>query len=92
MLGSMAAVQLPGRPAPPDDDPLAAALFKRHRIEVPIIGFPVPAALEPGESARSRLIRISAAPYNRPDQYDRLAAALVEELDSEAGTRRAWAR
>ena len=89
MLGSMAAVPLPGRPAPPDEDPLAAALFERHGIEVPVIGFPVPAALDPGDTAGSRLIRISAAPYNRPDQYDRLAAALVEELELEAGTRRA---
>jgi isopenicillin-N epimerase len=87
MLGSMAAVPLPGRPAPPDEDPLAVALFERHRIEVPVIGFPVPAALNPGEPAGWRLIRISAAPYNRPDQYDRLATALVEELALEAGTR-----
>jgi hypothetical protein len=31
------------------------------------------------------LDRISAAPYNRLDQYDRPAEALVDELDSEAG-------
>jgi len=86
MLGSMAVIPLPGAAAPPDEDPLAAALFERHRIEVPIIGLPVPAALGPGERARFRLVRISAAPYNRLAQYERLAAALVEELEREAGT------
>ena len=89
MLGAMAAIPLPGRPAPPDEDPLADALFERHRIDVPVVGFPVPAALDPGRAAGWRLIRISAAPYNTPDQFERLAAALVEELEIEAGTRRA---
>lgn len=85
MLGSMAAVPLPGEPAPPDADPLAARLFERHRIEVPIGGFPVPAALTDGDAAPARLLRISAAPYNRLEQYDHLAGALLEELEAEAG-------
>ncbi len=85
MLGSMAALPLPGRPAPPDADPLAARLFARHRIEVPIGPFPVAAALDDGALPDARLIRISAAPYNRAEQYQRLAAALVEELAAEAG-------
>jgi isopenicillin-N epimerase len=85
MIGAMASLPLPGRPWPPDEDPLAGRLFERHRIEVPIGGFPVPAGLAPGIAPVSRLLRISAAPYNRLDQYDRLAEALVEELDSEAG-------
>jgi selenocysteine lyase/cysteine desulfurase len=85
MLGSMAAIPLPGRPAPPDADPLAARLYERHQIEVPIGGFPVPAARNGADETGSRLLRISAAPYNRPEQYDRLATALVEELEVEAG-------
>ncbi len=85
MIGSMAALPLPGEPAPPDADPLAARLFERHRIEVPILGFPVPAARAAGEPARARLVRISAAPYNRLEQYDRLANALLEELAVETG-------
>jgi selenocysteine lyase/cysteine desulfurase len=85
MLGSMAAIPLPGRPAPPDADPLAATLYERHRIEVPIGEFPVPAARNGADETGSRLLRISAAPYNRPEQYDRLATALVEELEVEAG-------
>jgi len=85
LLGSMAALPLPGPAWPPDAAPLAARLFERHRIEVPIGGFPVPAARVGDEPARSRLLRISAAPYNRLEQYDRLAAALITELELEAG-------
>jgi isopenicillin-N epimerase len=85
MIGSLAAVPLPGRPAPPDADPLALRLFEHHRIEVPIGGFPVPAALTDGDAGAARLLRISAAPYNRPEQYDHLAGALLEELEAEAG-------
>jgi hypothetical protein len=87
MIGAMAAVPLPGPSWPADEDPLAARLFDRHRIEVPIAGFPVPAALAPGEAPRARLLRISAAPYNRLEQYARLADALVAGLASEAGLR-----
>ena len=85
MLGSMATIPLPGGPWPRDQDPLAARLFERHRIEVPIGPFPVPAAREGAAPARLRLLRISAAPYNRLAQYDRLADALVAELEVEAG-------
>ena len=87
MLGSMAALPLPGLPAAPDADLLAARLFERHQIEVPIGPFPVAAALDEGALPGSRLIRISAAPYNDAGQYRRLAAALVEELAAEAGRR-----
>ncbi len=85
LLGAMATLPLPGRAWPADADPQAARLFDRHRIEVPIVGFPVPAARQADEPARLRLLRISAAPYNRLEQYDRLATALVAELELEAG-------
>ncbi len=91
LIGSMAAIPIPGAPHQPDRDPLQAYLFDAHRVEVPINGFPVPgatgpadrAADGPGAAARQRVIRISAASYNRPEQYDRLAAALIEGLDAE---------
>jgi isopenicillin-N epimerase len=76
MLGSLAAVPLPdGAPAVPTTalhaDPLQVALFERHRIEVPIPPWPAPPR---------RLVRISAQLYNDIGQYERLAAALREEL------------
>jgi isopenicillin-N epimerase len=75
MIGSLASVPLPDgtttdlgwrRP-----DPLQRALFDRWGIEVPIMSWPAP----PG-----RLVRISAALYNRREQYARLAEALGKEL------------
>lgn len=87
MLGSMVSVPLPGRPWPADADPLATRLYERHRIEVPVGEFPVPAARPTGTPARQRLLRLSAAPYNRLGQYDHLAEALLTELEAEAGRR-----
>ena len=84
MIGSMAAVPLPGPVAAPDRDPLGTRLYERHRIEVPIVGFPVPAALDPGGDPAQRLVRLSAAPYNVAADYDRLAEALTTELEAEA--------
>lgn len=74
MLGSLAALPLPDAtpPAPPPPlglDPLHAALFERHRIEVPVPFWP---------QWPARLLRISAQAYNDRTQYERLAAALVE--------------
>jgi len=77
MVGSLAAVPLPdakGSPSPLEGDPLQAALFDRHRIEVPLPAWPAPP---------KRLLRIAAQAYNRPEEYDRLARvlpALIEEF------------
>ncbi len=76
MIGALAAVPLPdGDDTPPTSalyaDPLQRALLDRHRIEVPIPPWPAPPA---------RLIRISAALHNEPDDYRRLADALAVEL------------
>jgi len=76
MVGSMAALPLPpGAPGSATSalytDELQSALLRRFQIEVPIIPWPAPPA---------RLVRISAQVYNRPEQYRRLAAALVELL------------
>jgi isopenicillin-N epimerase len=62
LLGSMAALPLPPGDAPALHDALYDAGF-----EVPVIPFP---------AAPSRLVRISAQAYNRPSEYEALAAAL----------------
>lgn len=72
MIGSLASVPLPpGADAPPAIDPLQDRLWARHRIEVPVVPWPVPP---------KRLIRISAQLYNSLPQYRRLAAALASSL------------
>jgi isopenicillin-N epimerase len=79
MLGSMAALPLSGVV----DDAAAEALGDRlrtdDRIEVPIGGWPVPAARREGVEPQV-LIRISAQRYNEPSDYERLAEALTRRL------------
>lgn len=85
MIGSLAALELPTGTTTvaiepgAERDPLQAALLDRHRIEVPIMTWPVPAALAPGQAPQRRLLRISAQVYNRLADYERLAAALERE-------------
>jgi hypothetical protein len=62
--------------SPLDTDPLQRRLLDDFRIEVPITSWPVPAA-EPPDGPR-RLIRISSALHNGPDDAERLADALAE--------------
>ncbi len=76
MIGSLAAIPLPdGSPEPPASplytDPLQDALLMERGIEVPVVPWP---------AAPRRLIRISAQLYNRPEEYEKLATALVELL------------
>ena len=76
MIGSLAAVPLPdGSPEPPSSplyaDPLQDALLDRFGIQVPIVPWPGPP---------KRLVRVSAQLYNRPEHYEKLAAALSELL------------
>jgi len=81
MIGAMAALRLPD-----DRDPtgsldtstsltpthrLNIELLDRHGIEVPVFHWPAPP---------EKLLRISAQAYNRPAEYERLAAALRELL------------
>ena len=84
MLGSMVALALPtdgplaasgAGSSPLDTDPLQARLVAEHYIEVPIYPWPVPSA-ESASPAR-RLIRVSSALHNGPDDVDRLVAALA---------------
>ncbi len=75
MLGSLAAVELPKHPRwPPgarDADPLQDMLFTRHRIEVPLYGWPGP---------ERRWIRVSPHLHNSEAQYLFLAEALREAM------------
>ena len=79
MLGSMATLPLPQRFQDGDMtsraviarfDPLQSRLFESHKIEVPLIRF--------GSPAR-RWFRVSAHAHNGLADYERLAAALLEE-------------
>jgi isopenicillin-N epimerase len=83
LLGSMVALPLPADgplaaagsgSSPLDTDPIQARLVRDHRIEVPIYRWPVPAAEASGPLRR--LIRISSALHNGPDDVDRLVEAL----------------
>ena len=83
MLGSMAALPLPGalqeknpgesRAVIARFDPLQSALLEQHCIEVPIVRWGAPAR---------RWFRISAHAYNSPDEYERLADALTDAAKS----------
>jgi isopenicillin-N epimerase len=77
MLGSMAALPLPDGTATTAaslyGDPLQDALLARHSIEVPVVAWPRPP---------KRLLRVSAQAYNEEREYERLAAALGEELST----------
>jgi isopenicillin-N epimerase len=81
MLGSMAAIPL-GAVAPnaAAAQRLQALLFDEDRIEVPVIAWPVKAALAPGAAPSRTLIRISAQRYNRPEEYEWLADRLSTRL------------
>jgi isopenicillin-N epimerase len=72
MLGSLAAVLLPPSEAPAGAhglDPLQLMLWERHRIEVPVIRWPLP---------KLRVLRIAAQAYNSIEQYEWLAALAAD--------------
>jgi len=79
LVGSMAAIPLPASRRFPlaegthafESNPLHDALFREHRIEVPLL-------LDP--AGKTRLVRVSAQLYNTRDDYERLAAALLTLL------------
>jgi isopenicillin-N epimerase len=83
ILGSMVTIPLPGAgplamagagSSPLDTDPLQQVLLDRFQVEVPIGPWPVPAVESPDPPRR--LIRISSALHNGPDDAERLAGAL----------------
>jgi len=79
MIGSMAAIALPASsrfPIPENThafgpNPLHDALFRDHRIEVPL-------PLDP--AGKTRMVRVSAQIYNTRGDYERLAEALLALL------------
>jgi isopenicillin-N epimerase len=71
MLGSMASLRLPDDASGPAED-LHDRLYDLHRIQVPVMPWPVP---------NGRTIRVSAHQYNRMEHYDALATALISELN-----------
>jgi hypothetical protein len=58
---------------------LSAALVREDRIQVPIGGWPVPAARTEG-AAPQVLVRISAQRYNEPLDFERLATVLARRV------------
>jgi isopenicillin-N epimerase len=79
MIGSMAAVLLPWIADVAAAQALGRALEAEDRIQVPIVGWPAPAARDPRTTDRI-LVRISAQRYNEPADYERLATALARRL------------
>ena len=77
MVGSMAAIALPIAPDEATTEALTNSLAAEDRIEVPVGPFPVRAAREPGAAPSAALLRLSAQRYNEPEDYERLAEALV---------------
>ncbi|HYD01102.1 MAG TPA: aminotransferase class V-fold PLP-dependent enzyme [Phycisphaerales bacterium] len=82
MLGAMRALTLPRRPDAPAaptryQDPLQDRLLDRWRVQVPVHSVAL------GDGRRQRVVRISAAVYNTPEQYEYLAEALEQELVAE---------
>ena len=79
--GSMAIVPLP---LPARNDAIQALkveLMDEDHIEVPISGFPAPAARRrPSDPPSAVALRISAMRYNEPGDYERLASALARRL------------
>jgi isopenicillin-N epimerase len=88
MVGSMASIPLPGlAPTATAAERLQSAMFAEDRIEVPVLPFPVAAALERGEAPTAALVRVSAQRYNQPGEYARLAEVLVRRLASRSSPR-----
>lgn len=87
MIGSMATIPLPLPPMRDSEiDALKASIVADNRIEVPIFGWPVPAARETAETLPSAVVvRISAQLYNEPADYDRLAEALGRRFKRRPG-------
>jgi len=82
MLGSLASVPLPDDPHPEAPvepllrQPAIQADLRARGFQVPVVSWP---------RRPSRLVRISAQLYNRLEDYERLAATLVELLGAERG-------
>ena len=77
MIGSMATIAIPGIETDEAARDLGEALYREDRIEVPVGGWPVPAARVSADAPpRAALMRISAQRYNEIGDYERLADAV----------------
>jgi len=84
LIGSMAAVPIPGLRTDEDAAWLHATLFDEDRIEIPIVPWPVPGARpHPTDPPTSVLVRVSAQRYNDSGDIARLVAALGRRLTAE---------
>jgi isopenicillin-N epimerase len=81
VIGSMAAIPIPGLRTDAEAAWLHEELFDEDRIEVPIVPFPVPAGRpQPTDPPMSVLIRVSAQRYNDSGDIERLVDALGRRL------------
>ena len=84
MVGSMAAIRLPGGPWPRADAMKRLAMIETalqgRRFEVPLMPWPCPWLVDsgdlPADTQFDLLVRISAQAYNYLGQYERLASIL----------------
>jgi isopenicillin-N epimerase len=84
LIGSMAAVPIPGLRMDAEAARLHEALFEEDRIEVPIVAWPVPGARpDPTDPPRAVLVRVSAQRYTESEDIERLAEALGRRLTAE---------
>ena len=81
MIGAMATIAIPGVRTDDEAAALAGAVYEVDRFEVPIGGWPVPAARSAPEAPPTAvLMRISAQRYNEVADYERLASSLSARL------------
>lgn len=83
LIGSMVSVPLRALSTDAEADALHLGLVD-DRIEVPVVGWPVPGARPtPTDSPRAVLVRVSAQRYTESDDIERLIAALGRRLTAE---------
>ena len=86
MLGSMAAVPVPGLTTDGEAAAFHEALFRDHLVEVPVGGWPARGARpRPDDTPRFVLLRVSAQRYNDEGDIDRLVKALEARRDTQRG-------
>ncbi len=83
MVGAMAALSIPGLTTDDEARRLHLALVDAG-FEVPVHGWPVPAARDPGEPPRRIVLRVSAQRYNEPADFQALATALPSLIEQVA--------
>ncbi len=83
LIGSMASIPLHGPQTDADAQALHLGLVD-DRIEIPVVGWPVPAARpSPAGSPQAVLVRVSAQRYMESQDIERLVAALGRRLTVE---------